>query len=225
VEAGNVVFNDLSGAYSFRVETDNNANALVVDGTNDSLSFGAATNTTSFFGITQPAATSGIKYGFVFSGGAHTGLTAASEVFDVIFSLARTVNWASGAIAVQRAFLVNAPTYSVTAGVSQVITLAATVAITGAPTAAGGGTVITQSYALHIESGRVLADGGILVGGEPAGVAGKVGYSNTVDNSANSSGVGTIKMKGATSRDSSGFLKILDGTTPRYLAYFDAITG
>jgi hypothetical protein len=222
---GNVVFNENGGAYFFRVETDTLTNALVVDGTNNSVAVGRTTNTTSFFGVTQPAATSGVKRMADFFAGAHTGLTASTEVHDVYFGLSRSVNWASGALATQRAFYIDAPTYSVTAGVSQVITTAATLVVSGAPVAAGDGTIITNSYAFWVQTGRIVADGGLLIGAEPTGVAGKVGYTNTVDNTANSSGVGTIKMKGATSRDSSGFLKILDGATPRLIPYFDAITG
>lgn len=71
---------------------------------------------------------------------------------------------------------------------------------------------------------KIYADG-VLIAAEPAGESGKVAFTNTVNNDANSTGVGSIKFKGATSRDSSGFLKILDGTTARYIPYFDEITG
>ncbi len=224
-DGGNIILNDNGGAWDVRIETDNVTNAFSVDGTNDSVAMGRTTNTTSFFGVTQPAAASGVKRMMDCIAGAHTGLTASTEVQDVYFDLSRTVNWASGAIATQRAFFVDAPTYSVTAGVSQVITTAATFAISGPPVAAGDGTTITNSYAFWVQTGRIVADGGLLVGAEPVGVAGKVGYTNTVDNTANSTGVGTILFKGATNRNSSGFLKILDGVTPRFVAYFDAITG
>jgi hypothetical protein len=45
------------------------------------------------------------------------------------------------------------------------------------------------------------------------------------DVSANSTGVGSIKFKGATSRDSAGFIKIYIGTTAYYVPVFSAITG
>jgi len=224
-DGGHVVLNENGGVWNTRIETDNLANAFLVDGTNDAIAINQVSNTTSLFGMTQPIATSGIKRMAHWVAGAHTGLTATTEVNDVYFDLSRSVNWASGAIATQRAFYVDAPTYSVTAGVSQVITTAATMAISGAPVAAGDGTTITNSYAFWVQTGRIVADGGLLVGAEPTGVVGKVGYTNTVDNSGNSTGVGTILFKGATSRNSSGFLKILDGTTERFLPYFDAIVG
>ena len=112
----------------------------------------------------------------------------------------------------------------INASSTQTITNAATVQIGGPPSAIGSA-VITNNYALWVDAGRIRAGGGIVIAGEPAGESGMVGYSNTVDNSANSTGVGTIKFKGATLRDSSGFLKILDGTTARFIPYFDAITG
>jgi len=168
--------------------------------------------------VTPPAA-------FAVSTGAHTAITASTEVVSTVFDYTLTKTWATGALATQRECVFYAPTYAVAAGVSQVITTAATVVITGAPIAAAGGTTITNSYAFWVQTGRIVADGGLLVGAEPTGVVGKVGYTNTVDNAANSTGVGTILFKGATSRNSSGFLKILDGVTPRFLAYFDAIVG
>lgn len=79
--------------------------------------------------------------------------------------------------------------------------------------------------AIWVGGGLAHFGGMIRVGGETTGLAGFVSYTNTVDNSANSTGVLTILLKGATNRNSSGFLKILDGTTPRYIPYVDAITG
>jgi hypothetical protein len=63
------------------------------------------------------------------------------------------------------------------------------------------------------------------VGGDQGGVANKTSFTNTSDVTANSTGTGTIKFKGATSRDSSGFIKIYIGTTAYYVPVFSAITG
>lgn len=49
--------------------------------------------------------------------------------------------------------------------------------------------------------------------------------TETSNVAANSSGTGTIKFKGATSRDSSGFIKIYIGSTEYYVPVFSAITG
>jgi hypothetical protein len=67
--------------------------------------------------------------------------------------------------------------------------------------------------------------GTILVGGDDGGYAGTVGLTNVSDASSNSTGVGSIKFKGTTSRDSYGFLKIYIGTTAVYVPFFTAITG
>ena len=154
--------------------------------------------------------------------GAHTGTTAGQEVVDVEFALDRTTQFSVATIGTQRAVVVRAPTYAGTAAMT--IASASTMNIVAAPMA-GTNVTIANVWAFWIEAGRALLDGGLLVGAEPVGLAGKVGYSNTVDNTANSTGVGTILFKGATVRNSSGFLKILDGTTARFIPYFDAITG
>lgn len=68
--------------------------------------------------------------------------------------------------------------------------------------------------------------GGVLVTGEPTiGVSGFTGFTGTADVTANSTGVGAIKFKGTTSRDSTGFLKVFVGTTAYYVPFFSAITG
>lgn len=77
-----------------------------------------------------------------------------------------------------------------------------------------------------ISNGAVLLNRGeIRVGGDQGGVANKTSFTNTSDVTANSTGTGTIKFKGATSRDSSGFIKIYIGTTAYYVPVFSAITG
>lgn len=152
---------------------------------------------------------------------AHTGVT--SDDADIVFSTTRTITYAAaGAPVTYRSVTVGRPTLS--SASAQTITDAANVYIVNAPIS-GGSITITNAYAIWVDSGKVRFDDGLLIGGEPVGQAGFVSYTNTVDNTANSSGVGTIKMKGTTSRDSSGFLKILDGTTARFIPYFDAITG
>lgn len=148
-------------------------------------------------------------------------IAAGVEIQPIYFSAA-SQQWATGAIATQRNFFIQAPTYSFVG--PSTITFAATVAIEGAPSA-GANATFTNSYALWVQAGAARFDGGITVGAEPAGKVSTVSYTNTVDNAANSTGIGTILFKGTTIRNSSGFLKILDGTTARFIPYFDAITG
>ena len=67
--------------------------------------------------------------------------------------------------------------------------------------------------------------GTILVDGDGGGYANTIGFTDVSDVTANSTGVGTIKFKGTTSRDSTGFIKIYIGTTAYYVPVFSAITG
>lgn len=75
-------------------------------------------------------------------------------------------------------------------------------------------------------AGIYVLGGGAIVGGEPTiGVASTVSITGTSDVTANSSGVGTILFKGASSRNSAGFIKVFIGTVAHYIPCFTAITG
>jgi hypothetical protein len=74
-------------------------------------------------------------------------------------------------------------------------------------------------FAEKVISGQLNAVGDI------GGVADSIGFTKTSDLTTNDTGVGTIKFKGATSRDSVGFIKIYIGTTAYYIPCFNAITG
>lgn len=67
--------------------------------------------------------------------------------------------------------------------------------------------------------------GEIRIAGDIGGQASSNTITGVSDVTANSTGVGTIKFKGATSRDSTGFVKIYVGTTAYYVPVFSAITG
>jgi hypothetical protein len=67
--------------------------------------------------------------------------------------------------------------------------------------------------------------GALRVSGDGGGAASSIGFSNVSNTAANSTGVGAILMKGATSRNSAGFIKIYIGTTAYYIPVFSAITG
>jgi hypothetical protein len=86
----------------------------------------------------------------------------------------------------------------------------------------GSGSVVSTSYLLEV-SGNVSASS-IYVGGNSTGVASTLGLTN-VFNESISSGVGSIKMGGSTARTNTGFLKINNGTSIRYIPYFTDITG
>jgi len=82
----------------------------------------------------------------------NTAMPAGTEVTDFDVKLNRTVQWAAGAIATQRAVRVRAPTYSFTA--PSVITDGATVSIDGAPVADANATIVNPR-ALWVQSGTV----------------------------------------------------------------------
>lgn len=90
--------------------------------------------------------------GHTITGGSHLALSASTEVQDILFDLAQTKQWATGALATQRAFRIAAPTYGFVG--ASILTTAATVAISGAPTA-GTNATINQSLALWIENGSI----------------------------------------------------------------------
>lgn len=85
-----------------------------------------------------------------------------------------------------------------------------------------GGT--TTDFAIA-SNGDVTVLGRLSVGSDNAGLAGYTTFTNGNNVAANSTGTGTIKFKGTTSRDSTGFVKIYIGTTAYWVPVFNAITG
>ncbi len=101
--------------------------------------------------MTQAAASSGTPIALTVVGGAHTTLTTASDINDVYFNLARTVQRAAGAVTAHRSIKITAPTLSAVS--SSTITDAATVAISGAPVQ-GTNATLTRTMALWVEAGQ-----------------------------------------------------------------------
>lgn len=118
----------------------------------------AVSNT--FLTYTQAVHTGGSPKLLLYTGGAHTGMTAATEVIDVDFNLARTVTFLNGIVALQRAVVFRAPTYNMTTS-SNTITEAATVAIDNSPQA-GVNATISRPYALWVQAGNTRLDGQLL---------------------------------------------------------------
>ena len=73
-DAGNVVFNEASADYDFRVESNGNANMLFVDGGNDRVGIGTA----SAYHTLAVANSSTVEPALVVSGGATSGFTGIS---------------------------------------------------------------------------------------------------------------------------------------------------
>jgi hypothetical protein len=109
---------------------------------------------------TQTVATTGSPTAWLLTAAAHTTLTAGTEAIDVYYNLARTVQFATGAITTQRAVVFTAPTYAFVA--ASTITSTATVSIAGAPVQ-GANATLTNAYALWIQSGTTNIGGGLMV--------------------------------------------------------------
>ena len=90
---------------------------------------------------------------------AHTALTASTESNDLNINLARTAQFATGALATQRAIRIQPPTYSAVG--ASVITNASTVSIDNPP-AAGSNVTITNPAALNVGTSNGV---GIIISG------------------------------------------------------------
>ncbi len=135
--------------------------------------------------ISPPVASSGTPTGLTYTGATHTTLAASTEFTDINFNLGRTVQFAAGALTTQRAFRIQAPTYSFVD--ASTITTASTVSISGPPVA-GTNATITHPFALNVESGNVRVagrisstdvycgtNGQVLLGGTSGGVGLRLG--------------------------------------------------
>lgn len=111
--------------------------------------------------VLQATATGDHSLG-VFTSGAQTAVTAATEVIGVNWNLSATKTWAAGAgpLATQREFVIQAPTYSGNAGGALTITDAYTLYVTGAPIQDGNIT-LTRTWGLGV-NGNIGAGAGTV---------------------------------------------------------------
>lgn len=144
----------------------------------------------SSFALTPGVATTGSPNALSLVGAAHTTLTASTEASDVLFNLARTVQFSTGALTSQSAVKITAPTYGFVG--ASTITTAATVSISGAPVA-GTNATITNAYALDVVAGVTHVGGSLSING---GSAGSPALYFDLNNTAGffSSTTGTIGM-------------------------------
>lgn len=98
---------------------------------------------------------------------------------------------------------------------------ASSTSFTTTPTTAEQGNMFAGTI---IATDRVRSGGLLTAEGDDTGIASTISFSNVSNFASNSTGTGTIKFKGATSRDSAGFIKIYIGTTAYYVPVFSAIT-
>jgi hypothetical protein len=159
---------------------------------------GAATfsgsNASTAVTITQTARTSGVLPYLQITTPTDTGQTAATESPGVRLSTG-TRTWATtGTVALQREVLFSAPTYA-SAAASQTFTKAATVSISGAPIA-GTNAIITQGFALNVESGNTSLGGLVQHGGLTRTTTGFTATSNIT--LANVTGLSATVLAGQT---------------------------
>jgi len=102
---GSIFFAGSGGA----IKQDNSN--LFWDDTNNFLGIGIAVPTARLH-IVQAAATSGTPKAFLLTGGAHTTLTASTEAISADFNFAQTIQFATGAITLQRTIFMRGATYS-----------------------------------------------------------------------------------------------------------------
>ncbi|MFM9865666.1 MAG: glycosyl hydrolase family 28-related protein, partial [Micropepsaceae bacterium] len=92
-------------------------------------------------------------------------------------------------------------------------------------TTADGAQAATERLRISQAGVVELASGELRIGGDQGGAAGKTTLTNTSDLTTNSTGVGAIKFKGASNRDSAGFIKAYIGNTAYYIPLFATIAG
>lgn len=114
------------------------------------------TGAAAWITFTQSVATSGVPTGILFTGAAHTGLTLSTEATDLNINLARTVQFATGALTTQRAVRIQAPTYGFVGG--STLATASTLSLSGAPSG-GTNATITTSIALNVETSALANTG------------------------------------------------------------------
>lgn len=162
---GSVQFNNTSTLTSdSNFYWDNTSKKLLIGSSvisNNIISINKSTPTATL-DIVQPISSSGTPVGFLFTAGAHTNLTASTEINDVIINLNRTLQRATGAVTTQRSVYIQAPTYSFVG--ASTITDSSTVAISGSPVA-GANATLTRSYALWIQGGVSRFDGNLVFRG------------------------------------------------------------
>jgi hypothetical protein len=88
-------------------------------------------------------------------------LTASTESNDLNINLARTAQFATGALTTQRAVRIQAPTYSFVG--ASTLTTASTVQIDSAPVA-GTNATLTNAYALRVLTGTTTGVGIVIQG-------------------------------------------------------------
>jgi hypothetical protein len=104
--------------------------------------------------VSPVAAATGTLTALRVTGAANTNQTLSTEIPDLDINLARTVEWATGALATQEAVKIQPPTLGFVG--ASTVTNAATVGITGAPVK-GANATVTNTHALLIGAAASVA--------------------------------------------------------------------
>ncbi len=161
---------------------------LFVNTAGGRLSVGTTTATANL-NVGGGATVGGSNLLALFTGAAHTNQTAGTELVDFNVNLARTLQFATGAIATQRAFLIQAPTYSFVG--ASTITDAVTLGVTGPPVA-GTNATITRAWAARI-LGKVAT--GLIFAGDNTGTTDPTAC---VHAAASTTTIASIRMQAGT---------------------------
>ena len=140
------------GAGGLTLATGTGANALVFQ-SNAATRFSITNAQYSFSGLAASSTASSARFNYVAT--ANTALTASTEWLNVHFNNVATQQHATGAITLQRDFLITAATH--TAVASSTITDAASFAVTGAPVQ-GTNVLLTNSSTIYSAGGAVGAN-------------------------------------------------------------------
>lgn len=191
------------GLYGTMTSNGGNTNgrlAIVLRGTTGGQVEVCRWSETSSCILTQWQNTSGSPTAFIVNAGAHTTLAAGTEAADVNLNIARTVQFATGALTTQRAVRIQAPTYAFVA--TSTIATAATLSLDGAPVA-GTNATITNSHALLINnpsnSGSIVRINASAAGPNPSQYCtwnGNSAFVSFLDDTADNPGFGVISVGG-----------------------------
>lgn len=163
--------------------------------------------------FTQAAGSSGSPVGLTWTGGAHTSLAASTEATDFLLDLARTVQFAAGALTTQRAVQIEAPTYSFDG--ASTLTNPITLDIFSAP-GRGTNATFTSPRALRVGATNVTLGATsagfnyatIAVPAHTITVTGSTGVTATVGAAALSLGIITVSDVAAMTMDAAATLYI-----------------
>lgn len=137
----------MDGAASIVLTKQYESVMLISDGTNWQVIMPLA-ETFNSLNLNQSTTTSGVPTSILTAtGAANTGITLSTEAIDINLALARTVQWATGALTTQRQVVVTAPTLAFVGG--STVTNAVLMEVNGIPIA-GTNATITTSTALRV---------------------------------------------------------------------------